>query len=270
MQFGLIKQISNFNIFIRRIIMKTKRTVAIFILSILFVTLIGCSGTINDIIDVVQENEIDTEQFNETQVPETRGGSRNPPILTVNLSDSTNTKSEILNHINTSTISNNESSYYNLHSTLKISEIEKFYNLDNFNIEGFELNQVVIMGGVFGFYYAPSRFPMEDYIFDYDTGVHLQVIRHEFIEKDNPATIERLIGVFGSDGKVILDGDLFYVDTIYNYNMIVGLLKETYFFMYVPKSIPFDSLPEIARQLVNTAELVDVQHELDVMRQSRD
>ena len=158
---------------------------------------------------------------------------------------------------------------------VKAQNIEKFYNLDKFKIDGYELYEALITRGMFLYKYAPLNPSAGDldvdgnYVFNYDTGIQLQIKRFDYEYGDIPSrvTIEQLADIF--EGKVI-NNSFFCVETPYNYNEFGGLLGDTWFDIKAPKSVDFNSLPNIGRQLIKSAELVDVERELDVMRNSTD
>jgi hypothetical protein len=81
-------------------------------------------------------------------------------------------------------------------------------------------------------------------------------------------SVEQFTGVFAHKGDVRIKDDFFFVDTHYDYNVLGGAIGDTWFDVYVPKSIDFDAAMKICRDLISTAELVDVQYELDVIRQA--
>jgi hypothetical protein len=138
-----------------------------------------------------------------------------------------------------------------------LSEITEFYH-PRVEIDGFELFGVTILGSVFDYHYAPPGLT--------DDSIVVSIVRSDAVFGNVPAspTIEDLAEAFSGEIRSGLvyrdDGDSFAV---------VDLLGDTWFFIQVfDKSNDFEFIRDIAARLVNTAELVDVEQELEVLRQS--
>jgi hypothetical protein len=168
-----------------------------------------------------------------------------------------------------------EHKLYDDYKGVRISEIEEFYSLDNFKIGGFELYSTAIMGGVFIYHYAPINPPVEkldidgNYRFCYTSGIQLQITRKDIYEHYNekpPTTIKQVVKRFANIEDVEVEGELFFGKAT-SFNRVGGLIGETWFDMHTPKSIDLDSALQIGRDLIDSAELVNVQYELDVLRQ---
>ncbi|MDR2532139.1 MAG: hypothetical protein LBC82_04780 [Oscillospiraceae bacterium] len=244
--------------------MKNKTFVsAILVISILLSVILifnGCSAQLN-------ESEPDEVEITEAQ--------EMPNIFTAivieDVKDANYTR-EIINEINTSKlISENEHKYNDSYQAVRISNIKAFYSLNNFEIHGYELYKVLILGDTICYYYAPinSTADRSSLCFSNGSAILLQITRFDNRYGDIPSrvTIEQLAEIF--DGQVI-GNNLFFVEgsELFEYNELGGLIGETWFAMKVPKSVDFDVLCDIGAQLVVSAELVDVQAEIDIIRQS--
>jgi len=197
--------------------------------------------------------------------------------ITINNFKNKDLKIAIIDEINISnTMSEKERQEHGNYRAHKISDIKEFY-YPGIEIDGYELSNVELLGGVFSFYYSPIKPDSEsldkngDYFFCHSTGIILSICRTDYKSDDMtyPVTIEQLAKMYKGEVK----GDLIYVESLEDYkqyNEVVGLLGDTWFNMYIPKSVDFNTLPNIGRQLIKSAELVDVEHELDVMRNSTD
>jgi predicted small secreted protein len=198
--------------------------------------------------------------------------------------DSVDLKSDIINVISESQIMNRNSEVYGNISEHRVAEITDFY-LPNIEIAGFELINASIYKGGFEFSYEeidslssyrrvqltiirtdahennpPPTASIEDIAkFFGNAEIKVRTDAHE----NNPpptASIEGIAELFGNaeikEGFVYIKGS--------NMNEIMGRLDKTWFHIYVPSSFSFEDSRDIAQQVINTAELVDVAHELEV------
>jgi hypothetical protein len=154
-----------------------------------------------------------------------------------------------------------------INSVLRLWDIKDFY-VPTVEIDGFEMDNVLILGGTFSYKYTPNDYSDCNYKFNFDTGMKISITRkdyYEFYNKKYPETIEQFDENLNL-GHKIFDGDLFFIESDI-YNLTGGVIDDTWFYLTTPKSIDLDSALQIGRDLINTAELVNVQHELDVLRQ---
>jgi len=183
-------------------------------------------------------------------------------------------KNEIIQEIKASeSLSKEDERIIGNYEAVKFSNIKAFYNPDNIKIDRYEMYKALLLGGSICYYYAPvdTVGDRSDFCFSDGKALVLQFKRfdYEFGDIPSPATIERLAEVF--KGKVI-DKDMAYAEgqDFQKYHEFVGLIGETWFDIKAPKSMDSDTLIKLGRQVIDTAELVNVQAELDAIKQRGD
>jgi hypothetical protein len=197
-------------------------------------------------------------------------------VIRINLSRDSSSKKEIINEVNATWLMSRREIEDDFNQyVVKLSDIEEFYDLDNFNIDGFELLRISLYSSGIEYDYVPVNPPESSlwadgsYVWSLGTDITISIHRMECPEKraTAPQTIEEFAGFKHNHVPIIKEGFAFFYHT--GFNSIRGAIGDSWFRMNVPESIDIDGAIEIARRLVNTAELVDVQQELDVLRQAR-
>jgi hypothetical protein len=230
--------------------MKIKKITMMVVSAMLLVTLIGCLG--------LSVGETDNNRENEG-----RAVSSYPLGISIRNNGDTNFKNELIEQIETSRNAvTNDSSYW-LYSNNRISDITEFY-FPELEFDGFELAFAEITSSIFGFYYAPIGQVEESlnspghYLFD--EGIQLSIVRTDAVVDDmlSSPTLSQLAAKLNG---TIKDGFV-YIESKYH-NEIAGVIDDTWFFMYYPDELnDFKVLKEISRQLVETAELINVDKEI--------
>jgi hypothetical protein len=146
-----------------------------------------------------------------------------------------------------------------LHSIHKVSEIEEFYNLDNLEIEGFELYSVSIDGDKIRYMYAPLNpndsewNPRENYIWNYSTGIMISITREDEFDSSPPTDYTPWFRHTKEQGTLVTEMD--------GKGVVIRIPPTS-------KLNNREVLSELVDEIRGAAELVDVQYELDVRRQS--
>jgi len=148
---------------------------------------------------------------------------------------------------------------------LELWNMEDFYCLDNFKVDGLKLNHAQILGHVFNYYFAPNG---EDNFGNFDISwIELRIMRTDKTQWEGaPTTIEEHAQTYHHNlaNTTIVD-NLFviqYRDPLINYSRFGGLLGDTWFSAMIPSSFDLDSAIELGRRLIATAELINVSEEL--------
>jgi len=177
-------------------------------------------------------------------------------------------KRAILEEINLSkTISGDETQGYANHRIHKISDIEEFY-IPNIEIEGFELRVVGITEREFYFQYSPINPNDEDldmngnYMFDFNSGVLMSIERPEswFNTSDSNEVFEERLEQVEQQGWGQIKDNIIYSENLgyFSFQMNNTIVK-----IRVLDSLNnYEYLRDLALQVINSAELVNVEHEL--------
>ncbi|MCL1867080.1 MAG: hypothetical protein FWF82_06690 [Oscillospiraceae bacterium] len=226
--------------------MKIKKTlIAILVTAVLFATLAGCARNESD--GIVAPISIDLDKNSEYS----------------DISDRANPLDAIIFKIDTShRMSKAEHNSYGNYKTHKIPELTEFY-FPNLEIDEYEFVQITIDRGGFGYHYAPIK-RGEEY-FHFKGGIDVVLGRPDY--KDEPMTFQESAKMNGFE----LTEDGFIYDESSNYCGVYGEIDGTHFRVTASDSFAdYEYLRDIALRLVKSAELVDVKHELDVLRKSPD
>jgi hypothetical protein len=152
----------------------------------------------------------------------------------------------------------------------KFADIEAFYSLDKLRFNGYRKDHVFMGEAMFNYRYVPTSLSAENldndgsYSFNFMTGIQIGIFRTDYKLGDMtyPVTIGKASATIG--GRII-DDNLSFAETVYEYNELAGIIGDTWFIMQVPKSIDNDAAIEIGRRLISTAELVNVDEEIGRM-----
>jgi hypothetical protein len=147
----------------------------------------------------------------------------------------------------------------------KIPELKEFYI--PMKIDGFYLNLVDVDDYGFAFYYMPveNEKNNDEYYSLYDDAIEIIITRPE----SRPIIFD-----FNEYFKEVaeINNELFTEDNfVYSkHNYLHGQIGDTTFRISAPyKMGTYEYLRDLAFDLIKNAELVNVQHELDVMKQSK-
>jgi hypothetical protein len=190
-----------------------------------------------------------------------------PMPVWIQCSKSGDFKQEIIDTIKVSTAERTERATQQIQGDYvrhRTSSITEFY-MPNVEIDGYELLDVVLLGQVFWFRYAPENpraeylDPSGNYYFCCcNSGIRITIKRLDSDGNPPPnATIEQIaeaIGGFNSNA-VIREG-FPYAETL---GAIAGQLEKTWFDIIVPDKLnDFEFLRDLAMQVIKSAELVTV------------
>ncbi|MCL1831735.1 MAG: hypothetical protein FWG45_02340 [Oscillospiraceae bacterium] len=168
-------------------------------------------------------------------------------------------KNELVAAIQSSRSMSKNDERHGTYSINKISEITEFY-FPTHEIDGFEMSCLGVLSGAFTFDYAPLN-PTDEmldkngnYCFSMDSAIQLSIVREgAFDDIPSPPTLGSI-----ARGGGEIRGDFVYDDSPYH-TLIAGLIGDTWFYMYVPKELnEFETLRDMANQVVKSAELVKV------------
>jgi len=146
----------------------------------------------------------------------------------------------------------------------KTSDIERFY-LPPLKIDGFEFSSAHVDSRRFTFYYGLENV---DY---WRPGIEVSITRIDVLNQNGGSVsfFNSSINQLRSQGHDYKVEDNLLLVT--RFNKVTGFVGDLYFTIRVPDHLNnYDFLCDLALQVINSAKLVDVQHELDVMRQARD
>jgi hypothetical protein len=240
--------------------MKIKETFLVtVIITAMIMTLNGCSS--NAVIDLAQSNTLEKDNF--VGISE-----RNPHYewIYMLVDDELNFKDKVCKMIDESKRINIRDENYFLYLDNNISDISKFYCLENLEIDGYKLYSVNISRGVFLFRFAPVE-KLEgdpDYIFVDDSFIPIQIER---FERHNTSLdpLEDVLEEFQRRGQgVLTEDDMVYVEKS---GYIFARLGDTIFNIRVPyfdvldpdKSANYEILRDLAFQVIEAAELVQAE-----------
>jgi len=164
---------------------------------------------------------------------------------------------------------------------LKLTHISEFYNPNNITFDGLELLNISVSDVMLIAYYVPIGLNIEAIdgddmtLFSFGTGIELKIKNVDiriFEDSDPITTAKEYATFFEHKGDVRIDNDLFMIETTedFDYNMLGGLIGESWFTIFIPKLIDTDTAFKIGRDLIESAELVDVQRELSLLRSAQD
>jgi len=215
-----------------------------------------------DVASVNQGNDAGVNQGIATQDEDFSVNRRVEP-LSIKVDNNFNLKNEIISHISISETKNSVNN--RLYSEHKVSDIPQFYALDNLLIDGYRLYHVNITEGSFLYRFVPiEEFYDENVVSTGLNNILIPVKRWEwFDEKSTSKLMEREAeqgwGYLNEDGMIYSQ----------NNNEITAPIGNTIFRVQVPDKLNnYDFLHDIAQQVIKSAEIVDVKHELDVLRRS--
>jgi hypothetical protein len=143
----------------------------------------------------------------------------------------------------------------------RISEITEFY-FPVLEIPEFELIRISMGSAGFIFHYAPiDKSVVCPYYYD-EIGIEVKISRPDF---ELPRTFEQFVEING----LLLTADGFAYDEWSNLCAIDGEINGVHFTVTSSQAFAdYELLRDIALQIIDTAELVDVEQELEVLRQS--
>ncbi|MDR2532138.1 MAG: hypothetical protein LBC82_04775 [Oscillospiraceae bacterium] len=142
----------------------------------------------------------------------------------------------------------------------KISEITEFY-YPTIKFEGYELYSVAIFDGVFIFRYVPLEFVGDDtsILLDIADVIEISIRRFDQFRAEAKQAQNEGWGYLSEDGMLYAE----------EYSNIVAQIGNTTVRIDVPKKFnSYEFLRDLAFRLIETSEVVDVQAEIDIIRQS--
>ena len=232
--------------------MKSKRyilSISIIII-IMIASLYGCSVAINEEIGDKVSDEINDE----FEI------HRDPAPVTIRLTNS-KMKNELIQHIDVSKSSSRENAKFTTYEANILESIKEFYSPPR--IDGFEMFIVSVNEYGFVYYYAPSEAlkSKEEYRFSNIDGIEIVIDRPE--SRDMNAS-DLLIDMAHSNNMKITDDNFVYGED----NHILGKIGDSVFRISVPvKQANYEWQRDLALQLIKSSELVNVQAELDAIKQ---
>ncbi|MDR2532137.1 MAG: hypothetical protein LBC82_04770 [Oscillospiraceae bacterium] len=237
--------------------MKIKKCIlsAFVFMAISFAFFCGCqSAKVNDknTTPFLPEKEETYEEHNDP-VP-----IGDPAPLTIWIEKGTDFKEKIIEHINIAKNPNENNDIYNVYPSNRISNLTEFYL--SIKIIDFELFCVSISEYGFIYYYAPVEKlrQREEYSFSNTDGVEIVIERSD---SKIPTNLNKI-----AQGNSKLTDDNFVYD---GNNQIWGQIRDTVFRITVPNNLNnYEFLRDLAFRLIETSEVVDVQAEIDIIRQS--
>jgi hypothetical protein len=259
--------------------MKVKKTLTVAIAAItIFSMFAGCSESDNIETDsvqssgvetyTVQTNEVDAICVNEIQAVENQ---RRPAPLHIVANTDANVRDEIVRHISVSRTESNreEIDQRSEYLSQRISEIPVFYSVDRLEIDGYRLHSVNIYANSFVFAFLTLE-ELEQPDFNFSTAtdvIWLTILREEWF--DNSLTsdplspqqaIEQGWGYLTEDGMVYAP----------EHREVTAQLGNTVLRVMTSGSAPrdYEFLRDLALQVTETSERVDVAQEIDRIRQS--
>ena len=243
--------------------MKNNQIISILLIAILTITAAGCAETAPTESDVAQLNQEKTDEvldYEEEPVPHV------DTALIMWLDEVDDIKSELINEIENLRKAGGDID--------KISEITKFY-YPVIEMDGFELFCFSVDEAGFVYYYAsidPDKkenvFKAGEYFFSDKTDIEIIIERPESRLFDGDDIIDYLKELAEIDNVSLTEDNFVHTS---QYNSIFGQIGDTIFRITVPdKMNDYETLRDLANQLIKSAELVNVQQELDVMRNSTD
>jgi hypothetical protein len=162
---------------------------------------------------------------------------------------------------------NREISNDTLAESSGLMELTEFY-YPNVDVLGLELQKVTIQRGGFNFDYSPISTSTEDL----SNWLTVTIINAEtdcpYLVAPPSATIEFLAELYGNAYRntEVRDDLIFIKDD--GFSRVIGLLDNTRFYVTVCSGFDVDELHRIAVLISENAELVNIEHEIDRIRQS--
>jgi len=212
-----------------------KTIVAIIATTLLLAMLIGCS---------------DEPEYSAHSVP-----------LMFDVDENTNLKDVILNEIHASKTVDRNHEDYGMYSEHKISDIEEFF-VPTIEFEGFELFSMFFDEAGFVYEYAPIE-RAENYAHHYETGYQIRIGRPGYQKKSTPEVLEGLAqedDTYSEEKGFVQSGYSIYTQ-----------IGDSILRVDVPYELAdYEYLRDLANQVIKSAEKVDVEYKLDVMRNSTD
>jgi hypothetical protein len=155
----------------------------------------------------------------------------------------------------------------------KISEIPKFYSLDNLEIDGYKLYLVNITEGSLLFKFVPIEEFDYEYVISLGTNNILIDVRRWEWWSENPVRSGEICAAdpLNSFARNSQWGHLTDDNMLYKGDEITAQMGDTVFTIKVPYRLSdYEFLRDLALRVIATSELVDVEYELDVIRQNVD
>jgi hypothetical protein len=171
-----------------------------------------------------------------------------------------NFKTAIVGNLDSSRLAND-----NADSLNNISEVHNFYLPQK--IAEFELYCVSIGEAGFVYYFSPPNDRTKkagQYFFSHDTDIEIIIERPEarHIDYINMNGIEYLREIAVANNLTLTEDGFLYCDNFFSHNLIDGQIGNTIFSIRAPKSFDYERLRSLARELISTAELVNVDEEI--------
>jgi hypothetical protein len=251
-----------------------------------FLTLIGCLESSDEISpaqsSAAQTNRVDistqitssTSNDIETIRPDLESSRRRAPI-SVRVNQDGELKGGIINaldyEINDFERRKRESENEISHSLQRVEEMPAFYSLDNFKIDGYKLYHANITEGSILYRFVPEEEFGDEYVVSLGgNNILLTIKRWEWWEPNARGNNICALDPIAAHARNPQWGSLTADNMLYNVNEITAQLGDTVFSIQVPArfvNYGYEYLRDLARQVIDSAELVDVQYELDVLRQ---
>jgi len=238
--------------------MKIKIILIVVIAIIMLLSLNGCN---NENSTEKEHHEFDSSDFSDNEKIEDEVFEiYEAEFLSLVIRDTgdKNFKEALVLEIHNSKIANRGDDKFDIYSRNEVSNIEKFY-FPVSEIDGFYLHSIEILNDFLIFYYAPQNPNNEDldrngeYQFSYNSGIEIIMSR-----LDKPSLS-------------VTDEDLQGKTLLYNESLrdIQGRIENTWFRIKVPHHVNnYEFLYDTAMKLTETAELIDVQAEIDAIERN--
>jgi len=237
--------------------MKTKKIIlAISVaMAILLALFCGCSDAISTQTNTTQENDV------VTQTPDKVISDCIVVIpLTITSNNETNLSDELIKHVKAARtagrgeeiIADETGSLYSLN---KISDINKFYNIESLKIDEYKLYNLEISSGVFNYLFLPTgRTAGENNILDNQDAIRVSINYHS----ENPFSIKELWEFRIEQAVRDNSGYLTKDNMIYSeaYNDIVAQMGDALLYITAPFGIAdYEFLRDLAFQVIETEPL---------------
>jgi hypothetical protein len=242
-----------------------KNIISIFIVLFLFLVVCGCtqstdSGNFGD----QTHNEPNYAIFDTAHAEDVYTGCPPAPIA-IWLADTANGdfRTAIVDEISTSrTLDEEQHRNFGNYNAHKISDIKEFHYPPVIN--GFELFCVTIGESAYIYYYSPPSDRPKiagQYHFSPDTGIQIAIERPEARLFEGTVT-EHLREIARVNNMTFTEDGFVYSDCNTALNRIEGQIGDTIFIIRTPKSFDYNRLHSLARDLISSAELVNVDEEI--------
>ncbi|MDR2532135.1 MAG: hypothetical protein LBC82_04760 [Oscillospiraceae bacterium] len=243
--------------------MKNKKNVfpVIIVMTVLFTFLCGCKSRNPEV------NNGNIMQLHEDEKIEVEFEYQSLVIRNIN---ENGYKEELVNRINKYRTADEGSYEYSIFTRNNLADIKDFY-FPLLKIDGYELFCVEVTSISLVFYYAPLNPNKEnldkngDYFFCYNSGIEILIRRPEYVDAFDP--LKSITEQLNQSGISYLSKeDIIYVESK---NDVFSKIGNTWFSVKVPGELnTYEFLRNLALRTIETIELVDVQAEIDIIRQS--